>query len=273
MKNLLYLLSLVLLCGACKKSDPEKDYQACIAAEEAYNAFVDSYDSETATEESKASFDKESEALFEKTKAVYADFFKKNINSVFAQNVFSKSRWTRRLNEEQLGAVVLKVKYVTFKKTDAYRNALDRVFRMQNTRSGHPYTNIVSKSPMGKPIELADYVGKRKYVVLNFWASWCPDCRKEMPELVEMYAAYKDKNFEIVGYSLDQNKDTWVKSIETLNIVWPQMSDCDFWDSQGAKLYAVQAIPLTILINPEGNIIERGLDIATLKKNLAGLLK
>jgi len=94
-----------------------------------------------------------------------------------------------------------------------------------------------------------------------------------MPELVELYARYKDKNFEIIGYSLDRNKDAWIKGIETLNITWPQLSDCDYWNSQGAKLYAVQFIPLSILINPEGIIIERGLDIHTLKVKIEELIK
>ena len=120
---------------------------------------------------------------------------------------------------------------------------------------------------------MANYVGKGKYVLLDFWASWCPDCRKEMPALVELYAACKDKNFEIVGYSLDKDKEAWKKGIEDLNITWPQFSDCDFWNSQGAKRYAVQFIPLTVLIDPEGNIIERGLNMDELKGKLDVLLK
>jgi len=70
-----------------------------------------------------------------------------------------------------------------------------------------------------------------------------------------------------------KNKNAWIKGIEDLNISWVQLSDCDFWNSQGAKLYAVQFIPQTILIDPEGNIIERGLDMATLKEKIAGLIK
>jgi len=277
MKSVLYLLSLVLICTACTTKNPEKDFQACKAAEEAYNALDDKYEQEskagTLTEEMKASLEKESDSLFEKTKAVYADFYKNNINTAFAQNIFAESKWTRRLNLEQLGSVVQVVTDKTFKETDAYKNAADRLFRMRNTLPGYPYTNIVSKNPEGKTAELSDYVGKGKYVLLDFWASWCPDCRKEMPALVDLYAAYKDKNFEIVGYSLDKDKDAWIKGIKDLNITWVQMSDCDFWNSQGAKLYAVQFIPLSILINPEGNIVERGLSIDILKDKLAVLLK
>jgi len=277
MKNLMYLFSLVLLCIACKTNNPEKDYQACIAAEEAYNALVDEYNQEakagTLTQESEAAFEEKAEALFEKAKAVYADFFKNNINTIFAQNIFSESKWTRRLNPDQLDSVVEAVTDAAFKETETYKNIADRLFRMKNTRPGNSYTNIVSQDPEGNTIELANFVGKGKYVLLNFWASWCPDCRKEMPELEALYAAYKDKNFEIVGYSLDKNKEAWIKGIEALNITWPQLSDCDFWNSQGAKLYAVQFIPLNLLINPDGLIVERGIDLAILKKKLQDTIK
>ena len=263
MKRIMYLLGLALLCIACKTQNPEKEYQACIAAEEAYNTLADKYrqaeDAGTLTEEMKASFEEEAETLFENAKAVFADFFKNNINTGFAQNIFSESRWTRRLNPKQLESVIQAVTDETFKETDAYKQAADRLFRMKNALPGNAYTNIVSKDPEGNTVELANYAGKGKYVLLDFWASWCPDCRKEMPALVELYATYKDKNFEIVGYSLDKDKNAWIKGIETLNITWPQLSDCDFWNSQGAKLYAVQSIPLCVLIDPEGIIIERGL--------------
>jgi len=277
MKHLTYLISLALFCIACNSGNPEKNYQACLSAEEAYNASVEKYrqqsDAGTLTEEAKASLDKESETLFENAKAVFADFYKKNINTAFAQNIFSESRWTRRLNPDQLESVIQTVTDEVFKETEAYKNAVDRLFRMKNSLPGNFYTNIVSFDPQGNPDELANYVGKGKYVLLNFWASWCPDCRKEMPELVELYAAYKDKNFEIVGYSLDRNKDAWIKGIESLNITWPQLSDCDYWDSQGAKLYAVQFIPLTVLIDPEGNIVGKSLYFSDFKEKLALLLK
>jgi thiol-disulfide isomerase/thioredoxin len=254
MKNIMYLLGLALLCFSCNAKSPEKDYQACTAAEEAYN--------KNATD-----------SLFEQTKAIYADFYKNNINTAFGQKIFSESKWTRRLNAEQLNSVIQVVTDMVFKETDAYKNAADRLFRMKTTVPGNPFTNIIAKDPEGNTIELVNYVGKGKYVLLNFWASWCPDCRKEMPELVKLYAAYKDKNFEMIGYSLDKDKDAWKKGIETLNITWTQFSDCDYWNSQGAKLYAVQFIPQTILINPDGTIIERGLDIDALKVKLSNLIK
>jgi len=275
MKHLTHLFILALLCIACNSGNPEKDYQTCLVAEEAYNALTEKYrqEAETLTEDAKAAFNKESDALFENTKVVFADFYKKNINTAFAQNIFSESRWTRRLSPDQLELVIQAVTDEAFKETDAYKNAAERLLRMKNAQPGNQYTNIISFDPQGNADELANYVGKGKYVLLEFWASWCPDCVKDLPELVELYGTYKDKNFEIVGYSLDRNKDAWIKGIEKFNITWPQMSDCDYWDSQGAKLYAVQFIPLTFLINPEGKIVEKGLDVSILKEKLAELIK
>ena len=277
MKHLTYLISLALLCIACNSGNPEKDYQACLVAEEAYNALTEKYrqeaDAGTLTEETKAVLNEESDALFEKAKVVFADFYKKNINTAFAQKIFSESRWTRRLSPDQLDLVIQAVNDEVFKETEAYKNAADRLLRMKNSQPGNLFTNIVSFDPQGNTDELANYAGKGKYVLLEFWASWCPDCVKDLPELVELYAAYKDKNFEIVGYSLDRNKDAWIKGIEKFNITWPQMSDCDYWNSQGAKLYAVQYIPITFLINPEGKIVEKGLNISDLKEKLAVLIK
>jgi thiol-disulfide isomerase/thioredoxin len=253
------------------------EYQACIAAEEAYNAFADKYEEEVKvgllTPESEVLMEKKLETLFENAKEVYAIFYKNNINTPFGQKIFSESRWTRRLNFGQLETVVQMVTERAFKETDTYKNAADRLYRMKNSLPGNSYTNLVSKDSEGNTIELASYIGKGKYVLLDFWASWCPDCRKEMPTLVDLYAACKNKNFEIVSYSLDRNQEAWKKGIETLNMTWPQMSDCESWDSQGAKFYAVQFIPLTILLDPDGKIIERGLDIDHLKEKIAGLVK
>jgi len=277
MKKIAYILYSVLMGVACSSINPEKDYQTCITAEEAYNSFSEKFDQESKTRilttEEIINYEKESDKLFENAKEVFASFFKKHINSAFAQNIFSESRWTRRLNSNQLELIINAVTDNAFKETEAFKNASDRILRMKVSLPGNLFTNIISKDQEGNTIELANYVGKGKYVLLDFWASWCPDCQKEMPELIELYEAYKDKNFEIVGYSLDRNKEAWVKGIETLKINWQQMSDCDFWNSQGAKLYAVQFIPLNILFNPEGIIIERGKNINSLKEILAKLIK
>lgn len=149
----------------------------------------------------------------------------------------------------------------------------ENVSKMQATAVGQKFTDFEMLTPEGNPIKLSDYVGKGKVVLVDFWASWCGPCRREMPTLVEAYAKYKNKNFEIVGVSLDQSQEAWVESTQKLNITWPQMSDLKYWNSEGAKLYAVSSIPHTVLIDGEGIIIARGLHGEGLKKRLAELLE
>ena len=111
------------------------------------------------------------------------------------------------------------------------------------------------------------------YTHNDFWASWCGPCRREMPNLVEAYAKYKNKGFEIVGVSLDQSGEAWKEAIEKLNITWPQMSDLKYWNCEGAQLYAVSSIPHTVLIDGEGTIIARGLHGEELQEKLAEVIK
>ena len=147
------------------------------------------------------------------------------------------------------------------------------VEKMKATAVGQKFTDFEMQTPDGKPVKLSDYAGKGKVVLVDFWASWCGPCRREMPNLVEAYKQYKGKNFEIVGVSLDQDGEAWKKAIKDLGITWPQMSDLKYWDCEGARLYAVSSIPHTVLIDGEGTIIARGLHGEGLQEKLAETLK
>lgn len=147
------------------------------------------------------------------------------------------------------------------------------VEKMKATAVGQKFTDFEMQTPEGKTVKLSDYVGKGKVVLVDFWASWCGPCRREMPNLVEAYAKYKNKNFEIVGVSLDQSADAWKEAIKKLNITWPQMSDLKYWNCEGAQLYAVSSIPHTVLIDGEGTILARGLHGDELQEKIAEAVK
>lgn len=132
---------------------------------------------------------------------------------------------------------------------------------LQATQPGMPFVDIEAPTPQGDTIRLSDYAGKGKYVLVDFWASWCGPCRAAMPALKELYAKYHDKGFDVIGVSLDAKKDAWLKGIADLELPWPQMSDVKLWDSAGAKQYGIMAIPCTILIDPDGKIVGRDLNI------------
>lgn len=133
---------------------------------------------------------------------------------------------------------------------------------------GTPLKDIAIPDAKGKMHKLSDYVGKGKYVLVDFWASWCGPCVREMPNVVEAYKKYKSKGFEIVGISLDQKKEPWLAAVKRMNMTWPQLSDLQGWKCEAAALYGVQAIPSNVLFDKDGKIIATDLTGATLRNKL-----
>ncbi|MCH2214411.1 MAG: AhpC/TSA family protein [Flavobacteriales bacterium] len=126
--------------------------------------------------------------------------------------------------------------------------------RLENLlKPGSEAPEIALPNPNGEIVKLSDYRGN--YVLIDFWASWCRPCRMENPNVVRMYNKYEDKNFEILGVSLDKTKDKWVTAIEQDNLLWPHVSDLKFWQSAAAELYNVKSIPFTVLVDPDGKVI------------------
>ena len=123
----------------------------------------------------------------------------------------------------------------------------------------------------GKPVSLSSFKGK--YVLLDFWASWCKPCRVENPNVVKAYQEFKDKNFTVFGVSLDKDKNAWLQAIQQDGLTWTHASDLKDWSNEAAALYGVQSIPANFLIDPQGNIIARDLRGEELTKQLRVLLK
>ena len=131
--------------------------------------------------------------------------------------------------------------------------------------------NLEMASATGGKLTINSFKGK--YVLVDFWASWCGPCRAENPNLVQAYNKYRNKNFTILGVSLDQEKEPWLQAIAKDGLTWPQMSDLKMWESEAINAYQFEAIPFNVLIDPQGKIIAHSLRGEALEAKLAEVLK
>ena len=122
----------------------------------------------------------------------------------------------------------------------------------------------------GKPVSLSSFKGK--YVLIDFWASWCGPCRMENPNVVNTYHQFKEKNFTVLGVSLDKSKDPWLKAIGDDKLAWTQVSDLKYWSNEAAVKYHIQSIPQNFLVDPSGKIVAKNLRGQALKDKLCELL-
>lgn len=136
-------------------------------------------------------------------------------------------------------------------------------------RKGQPAPDIALPDPQGQVRKLSDLRGK--WVLIDFWASWCRPCRVENPHIVRLYQQYHSRGFEIFGVSLDHQREAWIKAIESDGLRWIHVSDLKGWQSAAAQLYRVSGIPFTVLVDPQGRIAAKGLRGPALEAKLKEL--
>ncbi|MDT3402969.1 TlpA disulfide reductase family protein [Mucilaginibacter terrae] len=143
---------------------------------------------------------------------------------------------------------------------------------LKATAIGAVAPNFTQNDVDGKPVSLSSFKGK--YVLIDFWASWCGPCRQENPNVVRVFNKFKDRNFTVLGVSLDRpdGKAAWLKAIKDDGLTWTHVSDLKFWNNEAAALYFVQSIPQNFLIGPDGKIVAKNLRGGDLEMTLLKVL-
>ncbi|MFV0553728.1 MAG: redoxin domain-containing protein [Mangrovibacterium sp.] len=217
------------------------------------------------------------EASQEKFLYFSKNFVKEHHNSVVASFIICNQLFqsleideVSKLTEQLSGAAIENNPYYT-QITEALEQKKAQEIAEEAVAMGKTAPDFTLPTPDGKEVSLSDFRGK--YVLLDFWASWCGPCRQENPNVLAAYNKYHSKNFDILAVSLDKDRAKWVEAIEKDGLPWTHISDLKFWQSDAAKLYGIQSIPASFLIDPNGVIVAKNLRGAELEKKLAELLK
>ncbi|MDO5523823.1 MAG: TlpA disulfide reductase family protein [Bacteroidia bacterium] len=144
----------------------------------------------------------------------------------------------------------------------------DNLSSLENVQPGKTAPDFALQTASGDTLTLSSLRGK--YVLIDFWASWCPDCRKASPRLVRLQNQYKDKNFTVLGVSIDENRESWLAAIEKDGMNWPQVISEGGWNSHELKAYAVRWLPTSFLVDPQGVIVDKNIEVTKLEPPTCG---
>ncbi len=222
-------------------------------------------------EEGLKKLDARYEELNEEMKQVYKSYLSENSHSPIAMYALNEvAGWS--IDPELVEPLFNSLPEKTRKLPSAVE-LKEKIDLAKLTAVGKPALNFTQNDTLGKPVSLSSFKGK--YVLIDFWASWCGPCRKENPNLVDAFNKYKDKGFHVIGVSLDQptGKDKWIKAIHDDGLWWTQLSDLKYWKNEVAVQYGIQAIPQNFLLDRNGIIIAKNLTGEKLQQKLAEIFK
>src|SRR6266496_3166775 len=199
---------------------------------------------------------------------VYHTYAKKNLNSPIALYTLQVYARYDFKNVEKVDPLFNRLPE-SVKSSNAGNHFKERIEIAKKLLPGKIALDFTQTDTSDNFVTLSSFRGK--YVLLNFWASWCPHCRKDNPYLVKAFNKYKDKSFAILSVSVDKQgqKEKWLKGIHDDNLTWTHVSDLKLWDNAVAKQYGITAIPQNFLIDPDGKIIARNLMKEKLDNKLA----
>jgi len=209
----------------------------------------------------------ESENIYNDQQEMLYQYIDDKSSSYMAPFVISRYL-VYELDEKQLDSLLQTLDPGIHNSLD-YKRLNERVEVLKKVAVGKPAVDFTLNDPQGNPISLSSFQGK--YLLVDFWASWCGPCRRENPNVVKLYSDFKDKGFEILGVSLDEDRNRWLGAIEADSLTWPHVSDLEGWGSAAGKMYGINSIPATVLINPDGIIVDKNLRGDALRQKLEEL--
>ncbi|UOQ68963.1 TlpA disulfide reductase family protein [Hymenobacter volaticus] len=221
------------------------------------------------TPAAEAKLNQEATAIYEKRQQVYAAYLKAHPTNMYSLYVLES--YVGPMPQASSYAALFEVLAPTVRNSPYGQVIQERIAQLQRVAVGAVAPDFSQASPDGKQLKLSDLRGK--YVLIDFWASWCAPCRQENPNLVKLYTAYKAKGFTVLGVSLDNatQRAAWLKAIENDGLPWPQVSSLTK-PNPVALTYGVNAIPQNFLLDPQGRILAINMRGEELSKKLAELL-